>query len=195
MNAQKKPTLKEQLNGFYGELEMPSELTDVLLRTEARPRTRTRVVLSLLGAAAAIALLAVAAVKIRGGGADGVTELALAEVAHNHLKALDPELISADYAKVQEYLERLDFEIAPPAGGLLASFDLIGGRYCKVQGEFAAQLKLRPQSGGPTATAYVVPADGSLAKIGAASTVIDGVRVRCERAGSRLVFLAEAVRD
>ena len=43
----------------------------------------------------------------------------------------------------------------------------------------------------PILFAYIVPAVGPLETIATGAKTVDGVRVRCERDGSRLIFVAE----
>ncbi len=190
MNEPQKTSLDDQLTEFYGSIELPPSTVSEMLADRDRPRSATRRLMMIVGAAAAVVLALLGVFLL---GEKDATELAMAEVAKNHLKGIAPEAVSSDYAVVQEHLSLLTFSIEPPAEGLVSGFELVGGRYCKVQGEFAAQLKLRPKHGGPAATAYVVPADGPLTAIEDSSAVIDGVRVRCERTDGRLVFLAEHV--
>jgi hypothetical protein len=188
-------SLDEQLVEFYGQVELSSSAIAQMLAHVDRRRPPARGWMAMAGVAAAV-ILTVVIVSLLDGGGTNIAELAMAEVAENHLKGIAPEAVSSDYSAVQEHLSRLNFSIKPPAGGLIEGFDLIGGRYCKVQGEFAAQLKLRPRHGGPAATAYVVPAEGPLAMIEKpVSAVFHGVRVRCERSGHRLIFLAEPAQE
>ena len=187
-----KPPLKEQLEQFYGEVEMRPDMVEDLLgpnETGVRGALRFWKALSI---AALVALLGAGAfLTWKGLMNPGVTEMAFAEVAKNHRKDYDPEVFTNDYADLREGL-RLDFDIAPPEDGLFAGYELVGGRHCKVQGEFAAQLKLRRKEDGSTATAYVVPIAGKLEKIGeAAYRGGDGLSVRCERVGTQLYFIAE----
>jgi len=115
----------------------------------------------------------------------------MSEVAQNHRKGIASEITTDNYEEVQSHLASLGFSILPPKESLLSDYELLGGRHCKVQGEFAAQLKIRKRAGGPEATAYLVPANGPLASIETGSKMVDGVQIRCERLGARLFFIAE----
>ena len=63
------------------------------------------------------------------------------EVAYNHNKAMPSEVLTRDYNILNEALDRLDFE-AKPSTQLARGFQLVGGRYCSVQGKIAAQLHM-----------------------------------------------------
>lgn len=76
------------------------------------------------------------------------------EVAKNHEKLLRPEVITSKYEEVQGYLTRMDVSIKP-GKEFLQKFELIGGRYCSVQGELATQLKVRDLQSGRISSLYV----------------------------------------
>ena len=67
----------------------------------------------------------------------------LAEIAMNHSKQLNVEIATTRYDILQTKLDRLDFALRPADHALQETYTLIGGRYCSIQGELAAQLKLR----------------------------------------------------
>ena len=68
------------------------------------------------------------------------SELVLAEIAMNHNKRLDSEYIFNDFNQLKLAMQRLDFELLSPVN---LSLKLIGGRYCSIQGNLAAQLKVK----------------------------------------------------
>ena len=94
-----------------------------------------------------------------------VTDLAMTEIAMNHEKHLAMETISADYAVVGRQLAKLDFALRAPVG-LDNELVLLGGRYCSIQGQLAAQLKLRNDNSGQVHTLFVTPIGERLADIG-----------------------------
>ena len=61
-------------------------------------------------------------------------------------------------------MQRLDFSLDLPAD-IQRNFQLIGGRYCSIQGGLAAQLKVRNRVNGAVSTLYVTTLTEKLARI------------------------------
>ena len=75
------------------------------------------------------------------------------EVVKNHLKGMPSEVLSADYTVINEALDRLNFKVIPSTQ-LGENFALVGARYCSVQGEIAAQLKIKDKKRDRFLTLY-----------------------------------------
>jgi hypothetical protein len=115
----------------------------------------------------------------------------VAEVAHNHLKGDAPEVRGDNFAVIEGSLAKLDFPLAPsaahPLPGRLA---LVGGRYCSVQSEPAAQIRLLEPDGHPC-TLYVARSTGNrLASVRPGEYEAEGVRVRIWHDAGRLFAMA-----
>ncbi len=80
------------------------------------------------------------------------------EVVGNHLKLKPLEVQGRDLAKLGEYFSELDFVLRDSGELAVAGLDLLGGRYCSLQGNSAAQLRLRDAQ-GRLHTLYQVPYD------------------------------------
>ncbi len=65
------------------------------------------------------------------------------EIAMNHNKKLSPEFYSNSFSKLNTDMANLDFTIVEPSFYEESNYDLIGSRYCTIQGNIAAQLKLK----------------------------------------------------
>jgi len=89
---------------------------------------------------------------------DLVAEIA-AEVVDNHLHMKPLEIEGTEIASVRAYFNRLDFK--PVESRYLADtgLDLLGGRYCSLQGVTAAQLRFRNQVSDQQHTLYQVGYD------------------------------------
>jgi len=76
---------------------------------------------------------------------------------HIHIRKLDIETSSIN--EVANYFDRLAF--APYLSSQLdkTAFELMGGRYCTLQGELASQLWLRDKDSGEMATYYLAKYD------------------------------------
>jgi len=69
------------------------------------------------------------------------------ELSYNHLKFKPLEVAHSNLNQVTGYFNRLDFN--PLASSLVAalSSNLIGGRYCSIKGNIAAQLRMKDDQG------------------------------------------------
>lgn len=79
------------------------------------------------------------------------------EVAKNHSKLKPLEVVSAQMPTVSAYFNQLNFV---PRNSSNSGFSglLLGGRYCTIQGEPAAQLRYSQES-GVVSTLYQVPSE------------------------------------
>ena len=76
------------------------------------------------------------------------------EVAKNHIKLKPLEVETSSIEGIRDYFEKLDFM---PVSSLLVSqsgLELIGGRYCSLQGVTAAQLRVRKPGSGDVQMLY-----------------------------------------
>jgi len=87
-----------------------------------------------------------------------------ADVWKNHRKQLAPEVATASFAEIQAALPRLDFRIAPTRPEMLAGLQILGGRYCSILDELAAQISLVDADGRPC-TLYIAPLTPPLTSI------------------------------
>lgn len=93
-----------------------------------------------------------------------LTALVLEEIAMNHNKKLDAEYVETHPETLHAAMQRLDFPLNLPAD-IQRDFQLVGGRYCSIQGGLAAQLKVRSRASGTISTLYVTELTEKLAKI------------------------------
>ena len=85
-------------------------------------------------------------------------------------------MVVSALAVIQGQLNRLDFQLADAnfLGG--EEWNLLGARYCSIQGQLAAQFKLQKQ--GKPYTFYQAPMPRGMKQISPTSHVIDGVQVK-----------------
>ena len=69
------------------------------------------------------------------------------EVSYNHLKLKPLEVASTQLSNVTQYFKKLDFNPLGSSQVLGLSSALIGGRYCSIQGNIAAQLRMQDDKG------------------------------------------------
>jgi len=68
------------------------------------------------------------------------------QVAKNHLKALEMEHRTNDYEELAEALGKLDFALVAPNFSN-EGYQLLGGRYCSIDQQIAAQINLKDMAG------------------------------------------------
>lgn len=109
----------------------------------------------------------------------------------NHRKQLAPEVVSSSWEETQGYLNRLSFSITPTDWSPLSDQVLVGGRYCSIQGELAAQLLLQNQATGRMCSLYIAPATPELDRVGEVRAKYDGAQVWIWRDRGRIFALVE----
>ena len=86
-----------------------------------------------------------------------VAELIAEEVAYNHLKMKPMEVSSKSMEDVRAYFSKLDFSLSQSKYIADNGLILIGGRYCSIQGEDAAQLRMQNEKTGDIQIVYQAP--------------------------------------
>jgi len=105
------------------------------------------------------------------------------EVELNHSKQLASDFSSESYAHLENVMEKLEFDLKAPASMPVEGYQLIGARYCSIQGQLAAQLKLEsPQ--GEKITLFATHANEALATLHKKNQMRKGVLVRNWREGN-----------
>ena len=180
----------QRLLDHYESQSLPEARVQSIVQQGRAASSSNRLAWTFRAAAAAVVLLASVLFALNRRAPADLTQLVMAEIAQNHSKRLAPEVASDRYEEVQTKLSRLGFSAQPAAGFLLRDFQLLGGRYCSVQSELAAQLKLRENTSGESCTLYVVPLTPALRPVKQDTRVVNGVRVQVWAEQGRLFGLA-----
>ena len=179
----------ERVREHYEHAALPQNRAEAILeRGRGAARGRRGRLYRLAGLAAVLALGWFGIQRQLGD--DSVVHGVLAEVAMNHQKQLGVEVASNRYEAVQAGLHRLDFPILPARPGLLENFGLLGGRYCSIRGNLAAQLKVRDRVSGRVLTLYVTPLTEALSGQVPLEREFEQVRIRMWEDSGRLFALA-----
>lgn len=144
-----------------------------LLRGAERRNLLIRI--GVFGAVAAIIVLSFSLIRTASESRSHVRAIA-AEIALNHEKHLDPDVVIEHYESAGGLLPKLGFHPAPPAHPATAGLRLAGGRYCSIRGAMAVQFRLYDDAGAPY-TMYQFPHGGAGLR-GESHIEIDGVDVR-----------------
>jgi hypothetical protein len=182
-------TLEEQVREYYEAQALPAERVQSIVQLCHAVKPARNVAWA-VGAAAAVALIALTLFVLNRPVRGDLTQSVMAEIAKNHSKHIASEVVSDRYEEVQATLSRLDFSVMPASEFLRRDFQLVGGRYCSVQSEFAAQLQLRETASGEECTLYVAPMTPVLRQVRTDTRVVDGVRVQVWTEDGRLFGLA-----
>ena len=152
-------TVKENINQYLDTFELSSQqlaafddLEEQVLQPVSKKTNKT-VLWSLLASVLMVGILLVNLVPITNvGSSTGKSQqeriYAIAsEVSYNHLKLKPLEVANSQLTNVTQYFKKLDFN--PLASSQVAGLSsrLIGGRYCSIQGNIAAQLRMQDENG------------------------------------------------
>ena len=183
--------IDDQVRAYYLDQQLPEQRLEHLLKRAAELRRARR--RRWLALAATVALVVAGGLWLRHWtAAEGLTDRVVAEVAMNHRKDLAVEVTVADYGQLRPTLDKLPFEVAPPAVEQAAGYQLVGGRYCSIQAQLAAQLKIRHPQTGRVATLYVTELSPQLASLPGQRRTDDGVTVELWSQDGLLYAMAHA---
>jgi hypothetical protein len=97
--------------------------------------------------AAASIMVAVMLFIVSGQNDVSIAKRVAQEVAMNHNKALAVEYQTDSYEVLSQSMDKLDFTLRAPLTVFEQGLELVGGRYCSIQGELAAQIKMTDDAG------------------------------------------------
>ena len=103
----------------------------------------------------------------------------VAEIAYNHNKQMGMEIESNAIETVKGFLTKLDFPLIASDRLPSDQWQLLGGRYCSLQGKLAAQLKVRQRDTGEVYTLFqTARPDGMPVNAPIRQTYLNGIEVR-----------------
>lgn len=108
-----------------------------------------------------------------------LTQRVMDEIAYNHRQEMPVEVAANSISVIGQYLNRLSFSLISPQSLAENGWQLIGGRYCSINGKLAAQLKVRNISENKVYTLYQASTEGKLVQPDASlkSSTVNGVKV------------------
>lgn len=114
------------------------------------------------------------------------------EIAYNHNSQMQMEVFSESILDIQQYLNRLDFSLIDSMQLPSLSWQLVGGRYCSIDGKIAAQLKIKNKHDQKIYTFYQakLPED-TVNSIEMKEVKVDGVKVKLWKENGLLMGLAQ----
>lgn len=177
--------MKTELKEYYDKKSLSSERVEGLLSLQEDLRAKRRKIrLPVLAGFVAASILLITIVQLN---SKPLSERIIAEVVYNHNKDMPPEVLSKDYQIINKALDKLDFKVIP-SKKLAGTYQLVGGRYCSIQGKIAAQLKLFDKENNKRVTLYqFIPKDKAINAEG----VIKGTQVEIWQEGELSFALAK----
>lgn len=196
----KRSSLRDLVRAHYGSASLPRATVTAWLaaaRSDAavsppvgsRP-LRRRWALIALGAASIAALLWIGWRAWLPSQSTLVREIAV-EVAANHAKARPLDVEATSYSQLRRSMDRFEFTLVEPQHPSCAGLELVGARYCSIQGRPAAQIRLRDPR-GESFTLYETRDDAAFGGLADSELVVDGSIVRIWRGDGLLFALATA---
>ena len=175
-------TLKENIKDYYGGYNLSTRQLRQMQNIQTRLRASYYRRLKYRGAWATVASVAILLVFLfiffnTTSRRAYFTEL-ITEIANNHNKNLDVEIKSNSLEDVGRYLSRLGFPLIDSARIPRDAWELIGGRYCFLKGQFAAQLKLQNKMDRKIYTLYQLEKPTDITGVsGFSENYVNGVKV------------------
>jgi len=118
-----------------------------------------------------------------------ISQRAHDEIALNHRKQLPADWLTTDLATLNTAMDKLTFELHLPNDQALDSLRLVGGRYCSLQGQLAAQLTLLDDNDQPC-TLLVLPDTPELRHVASADSTQTDIKITTWRDQGLLFGLA-----
>jgi len=125
-----------------------------------------------------------------------ISKRIMSEIVYNHNQDMPIEIASSSLTDISEYLNKLSFSIVLPSALSEPNWQLLGGRYCSINGKLAAQLKVKNLKDNSISTFYQAAIDKNLNKSSKQSMTdtIDGVGVSIWQEQGLLLGLAREKR-
>ncbi|MEM8844424.1 MAG: hypothetical protein AAGB35_05200 [Pseudomonadota bacterium] len=161
-----KDSFKRSMKHFIQSHELNDkqfENLDALLKSSRKPRRS----IWILSAAMSFALVSIVIGLLTSNGLFQKTEPSLLiaeEVAMNHLKLKPIEVSGGELSEISSYFSALDFTLAQSKYIQRNNLELIGGRYCSIQGVEAAQLRMKSDISDDVQVIYQAPFNQELFK-------------------------------
>lgn len=183
-------SLEDKLKKYYSSKSLSEEKAELLLGGKKQNKKPFRVYGII---AASIVLLVVIFGGLSNFRGSSLEMNVVKEIAMNHNKQLAVEYSSDNLNELGEKLSKLDFQLADADSEISGQYKLLGGRYCSIQGNLAAQLKIQNNENNKIETLYISGLNPDLNKIKPTNTDFDGVNIRLWKHNGLLYGLASDI--
>ncbi|PWQ97538.1 hypothetical protein [Leucothrix arctica] len=123
-----------------------------------------------------------------------LAERIMHEIAYNHQQEMPIEIASNSLISIGEYLNKLKFPLINSSSLSPQNWQLLGGRYCSINGKLAAQLKVKNLQDNKTYTLYQAAVGSDISKVltAAKEQAIEGITVSIWQEKGLLLGLAHS---
>ena len=111
------------------------------------------------------------------------------EVELNHSKQFKSDFLASNYSSLAASMDKLNFLLQAPKRLTQAGYQIVGARYCSIQGQIAAQIKLLDKE-GKTHTLYTTKLNEQLTQINSISLQVDNLLIEQWHEGKLFYSLA-----
>jgi len=184
--------LDKKIKSYYRDQQLDETLLHRMLAQQLPP---ARLSYFRFALAASILLIAVATGFVQFHRGMDPVDFTAREIAMNHNKHLAVEVATQDIDMLGQRLDKLDFSLSLPNIINLRQLVLLGGRYCSVHGQLAAQLKLKRKPDGEIVTLYITRPVSYLRNRLPVSRVVNGVRIRMWSENGLFFGMAEGMKQ
>lgn len=165
---------EQNIKKYYSSKTLPKEKVDLLLSNRSSTKGFGSV-----GKIAIAALLIVGFIfTITQFQSSNIEDRIVKEITMNHNKQLNVEFPSDSLSDLQTKLTKLDFKLDKAEGVISDNYILMGGRYCSIQGNLAAQLKIKDKNTNIIETLYITDINPELSNVKSTNINSDGVNIK-----------------
>ncbi|MDW3096428.1 MAG: hypothetical protein R8G33_12205 [Gammaproteobacteria bacterium] len=161
-----KQELKKVVKNYVEEQELSNEQLQSLAKIISAKHENNKSTNLLKYRAVAAALIASIALGLFWGMSTynqaNISQSIAEEVSYNHLRMKPMEVSSQSMDEVRAYFTNINFSLTPSRFVADNNLQLIGGRYCSILGETAAQLRMQDQVTGDIQIVYQAPYNKSM---------------------------------
>lgn len=162
--------LDNKFKAYYGEQSLPMESVQRILEEGAAVKKTSSVVNSNwwkgwvpVAIAACMALLATFQFARSTHAEPSYAEEVAGSIAMRHNNMHDFDVAASNYSEVQTGLKDLVFSVQPVVKQkLLSAYELLGARYCQIEGLQAAHIQVRDRKSGTLCSLYIASLEGPL---------------------------------
>jgi hypothetical protein len=147
--------LKDELKNYYQSKSVSDEQFASL---QARPSLAKRL-FPVLGALTACLVLIL---MVQG---ESFEHKVMHEIVDNHLKGEASTITTSHLDQIQLHLADLDFKLVSSQMLPAKNWEIVGAKYCSIQGSIAAQIKIKNKTTGKLFTLYQVKRPDALTRM------------------------------
>jgi len=167
-------SIEKHVNDFYQSQSLgPARLEHLLKETRRVKRKRF---IPKAAVAAMLMIFAVGSVFYFNGPWKFKNHVLLQEASVNHRSKLQLEFDSHELTDLTNAMGELDFALVLPEK-IKNTVDLIGARYCTLNGKLAAHVKLKDSDTADDISLFMTATNTEFEKLGASTESIDGVKL------------------